>query len=383
MTWETATRWWGRARPFVFAAVVFVVGLIPVNDERTPDWLALPTVWRAAIPAALALAAAWLLPRRWPMVVLAVVVSPFDTLIAGTCLIVASYVIATGYRGLAELVLSLVAVLCAPLIPTLASAPSVDDLMGWLGGTALFVWLPLTVGLWVRTRRVTLDSLRDKTSQLEREQAAVAARARAEERGRIAHEMHDVVAHRVSLMVMHAGALEVNAPDAAVAESAELIRATGSEALAQLRDVLGVLRYGETARTTPQPTLADLDALLAESRRAGVDATATFTGKAQPLSTLVDQTAYRVIRESLTNVHKHAGAVACVVTLDHQPERLLVTVRNDPPRRPPKLPGSGTGLIGLRERLTLLGGELSTRTEPDGGFRLTASIPLRTETAAA
>src|SRR6185436_11462509 len=134
---------------------------------------------------------------------------------------------------------------------------------------ATVVGLPAAVGLWVRERRRVFAGLVEKAEQAEREQKAKAERARAQERSRIAREMHDVVAHRVSLMVLHAGALEVNAPDAATAAAAALIRTTGRDALQDLRAALGVLRSGDTGQA-PLPTLDDLDDLLDQSRAAGI-----------------------------------------------------------------------------------------------------------------
>jgi signal transduction histidine kinase len=240
---------------------------------------------------------------------------------------------------------------------------------------ALLVALPAAVGLWVSARRDVLAAARERAAQLEREQAARTDQARAEERARIAREMHDVVAHRVSLMVLHAGALEVNAPDARTAEGAALIRTTGREALADLRQVLGVLRPAEV-NAAPPPTLADLDALLDETRAAGITVVRRDCGAPRVLPRAVERTTYRIVREALTNVHKHAGAATADVELRYDDETLEVSVRNGPSGGTSLLPGSGMGLVGLRERVELLGGTFSAGPQVDGGFRVRALLPL-------
>ena len=190
--------------------------------------------------------------------------------------------------------------------------------------------------------------------------------------------MHDVVAHRVSLMVLHAGALEVNATDARTSDAAALIRSIGREALTNLRDVLGVLRSAQATEATlaPQPTLGDLDRLLDQSRTAGITVARHDQGTSRPLPPALERAVYRVAQEALTNVHKHAGAGATDVYLRYLPDSFEVEVRNAPPTAAVDvLPGAGLGLVGLRERVELLDGRLETRAEPDGGFTVRASVP--------
>jgi signal transduction histidine kinase len=192
--------------------------------------------------------------------------------------------------------------------------------------------------------------------------------------------MHDVVAHRVSLMVLHAGALEVSTADPRIADEAALIRTTGREALQDLREVLGMLRApgGEPGapELAPQPTLADLDRLLESSRAAGLPVRRADEGEPRQVSATAQRTAYRVVQEGLTNVAKHAGPVPTTVLLRHLPHELVVTVENAAPQRPVEsLPGSGLGLVGLSERVALAGGAVDARPRLDGGFRLTARFP--------
>ncbi|MER7498542.1 histidine kinase [Nonomuraea pusilla] len=173
------------------------------------------------------------------------------------------------------------------------------------------VWavvLPLVAGLWVGARRQVLAGLRERAARLEREQAARAGQARAQERTRIAREMHDVVAHRVSLIVLHTGALEVSVPDERTAAEIASIRAAGREALANLREVLGVLRAQESPDGhAPPPSLADLDRLLGQSRSAGLRVRRRDEGDPRPVPEAAQRAAYRVVQEALTNVHKHVG----------------------------------------------------------------------------
>jgi signal transduction histidine kinase len=232
--------------------------------------------------------------------------------------------------------------------------------------------------MWISARRKVVAGLRERADRLEREQAVLAERARVEERTRIARDMHDVVAHQVSLMVLRAGALEINAPDEKTAAEAELIRTTGKEALTQLRAVLGILRHGgrEPETFQPQPTLADIDALLDQSRSIGVPIERRDEGTVSELHAVVEHTAYRVVQEALTNIHKHAGLVPTQVVLRRLPSALEVTVNNVVPHDcVAEMSGSGLGLISLRERVELLGGEFTARPDEDGGFTVSARLP--------
>jgi signal transduction histidine kinase len=243
----------------------------------------------------------------------------------------------------------------------------------------LVVGLPVLLGLWVGIRRALVAHLRDEAERLEREQLLQAERAKAQERARIAREMHDVVAHRVGLMVLHAGALEVSLADPGAAQQAGLIRETGREALDELRHVLGVLRErADGPPLDPQPTLADLDRLAQQSRDAGMKVSVAVEGERRRLPATVERTAYRLVQEALTNVHKHAANATTQVGVRYGRECLEVTIRNAGPDGPhPGLvpAGGGHGLVGLRERVTLLGGTFRAGPRVDGGFEVRASLP--------
>lgn len=259
----------------------------------------------------------------------------------------------------------------------LYGADLVAALQAALGSALLFAWLPFALGLWLRARREALAGAREHAERLEREQQVAAERAGARERARVAHDMHDVVAHRVSLMVLHAGALEVNAADPETVETAGLIRSTGVEALEQLREVLGLLR------AEPAPAASgELERLVADSIRAGVPVSLRCNGSLDDLPTPLARTVYRTAREALTNVHKHAGAAPTAVEVDCTPDLVTLRVRNEPPPQPVRtLPGAGAGLAAVSEAVSVLGGTMTAEARPDGGFELAVALP-RTVAAA-
>jgi signal transduction histidine kinase len=204
--------------------------------------------------------------------------------------------------------------------------------------------------------------------------------ARAAERRRIAREMHDVLAHRLSLLSVHAGALEFrpDAPPEEVAEAATVIRESARAALDELRGVIGVLREDESLTEPPQPAIADLAALVEESRAAGMRITARIElGDAAPTAA-AGRSAYRIVQEGLTNARKHAPGAAVTLTVEAPDGDLRVEVHSLAPvavASASPLPGAGTGLIGLAERVTLAGGELESGVDPAGAFVLRARLP--------
>jgi signal transduction histidine kinase len=242
----------------------------------------------------------------------------------------------------------------------------------WALQSLLFIGGPALLGLYVAARRRLIRSLLDRTERAEREQHLLAERARSEERSRLAAEMHDLVTHRVSLMVLQAGALQVTAADQATRTTAEDLRTTGCQTLEELRDLLRVLRFD------PAAPVADLAALVRES---GVDVELAEEGDPAQPSPVVARTAYRIVQESLTNVRKHAPGARVTLALRYGPERMVLSVRNSAPTAPadPRLAatGSGAGLLSLRQRVGLVHGTL--RAEPDGagGFRVDAELPNR------
>lgn len=230
----------------------------------------------------------------------------------------------------------------------------------------MLIILPFLYGRWVRGRReqqVELEEFRG-------------AQAREVERSRIAREMHDVVAHRVSLMVLHAGALEMGARDERTVYTAGLIRAAGREALKELRQVLGVLRG--PAGTEPLPGIADIPRLVSLTREAGVPVDLALNLVVPQGTSSVQRTAYRIVQEALTNVVKYAPGAQTWVTLSCTGKTMLVEVRNDKATgRREQIPSSGLGLIGLSERVKVFDGKFTAGPLPEGGFQVSAEIPLK------
>ncbi|PXX66884.1 histidine kinase [Nocardia tenerifensis] len=260
----------------------------------------------------------------------------------------------------------------------------------WYGPSVLTACIAaiVAIGFAVGARRDLVWSLRSRAETAEREQHARAAEARLLERNRIAREMHDVLAHRISVVAMHAGALgfrtdlsreQTTATAKTIAENAHL-------ALQELREVLGVLRAGDDALTDapepPQPTLADLARLVDEARSTGMDVSITDTTTADLPATSA-RTAYRIAQEGLTNARKHSPGAAVRVRIDGGPgQDLIVDVGNSAPRQPGlALPSSGYGLLGLAERAELVGGTLTYGPDPVGGYRLRAVLPWPAATA--
>jgi len=245
------------------------------------------------------------------------------------------------------------------------------------------------VAIYVVTRRRLVRALTERAERAEREQQLLAEQARAEERARLAGEMHDVVTHRVSLMVLQAGALRVTAPDEPTRKAAEELRAAGCRALDELRDLVGVLRTTSDGDRTPQeahPSTAELAMLAAESTAVGLPTELVEDGDPQLASPVVGRTVYRIVQEALTNARKHAPGARVSVQVRYDPANVRVTIRNTPPTQPADAglvgTGSGMGLVALRKRIELVGGTLRADPVPDGGFLVEATLPSYVPTAA-
>jgi signal transduction histidine kinase len=245
-------------------------------------------------------------------------------------------------------------------------------------------------GLYVRVRRELVLSLQERNRRLESEQDLRLSEARHAERTRIAREMHDVLAHRISLLSVHAGALEFN-PSAApeeIARAAEVIRMSARAAQEELREVVGVLRDDDTESgyagplRPPQPTLVDVPELIDESRRAGMDVTSRIDLNGDRVPPLIGRTVYRLVQEALTNARKHAPGQRVTIAIAGDGDAdVIIEIVNRPlvgrASGDAQSGGSGTGLIGLAERVQLAGGRLSHEALDDGGFVLRAILPRR------
>jgi signal transduction histidine kinase len=244
------------------------------------------------------------------------------------------------------------------------------------------------LALYFDARRRLVLALTERAERAERERHLLAEQARAEERTRLAGEMHDVVTHRVSLMVLQAGALRMTAADEATRQAAEELRAAGCQALDELRDLVGILRApAEGAAGDEAPTAADVARLVAESNAVGVPTELVEEGDRDLASPVVGRTAYRVVREALTNVRKHAPGTRVEVRVAYAESGVRVSVRNTPPTGRPggalAATGSGLGIAHLRQRIELVHGTLRAGPTPDGGFRVEAALPGYVPTAEA
>ncbi|MDR7276408.1 sensor histidine kinase [Catenuloplanes atrovinosus] len=245
--------------------------------------------------------------------------------------------------------------------------------------------IAMFAGFWVVGRLNAHDfhrlgELRRYSRRLEEERAAVERRAAERERLLLARELHDILNHAVTAMVLDADATAETGDPAEWRAALERVAGTGRQSLAELRRLLGVLR---TAPDLPGyhplavlPGLDDVDALVAVDREGGPRVRLERHGTVRPVDASVGQAVYRVVQESLTNVARHAGPVEVAVSLTYAAEALTVRVVNARATRPPSKAGGGLGLIGMRERVELVGGALSARPA-DGGFAVTATFPLR------
>nr|WP_246430814.1 histidine kinase [Streptomyces rectiverticillatus] len=238
---------------------------------------------------------------------------------------------------------------------------------------------PVALGLLTRTRRELASRLDELTRSRAREDRLLADQVLATERARLAREMHDVVAHQVSLISLQAGAVQISTGDAQAREGARRIRELSVRTLEELRHMVGILRAAgaDTEELTPQPRLADLPRLIELS---ALDVTYENTcGTRTARSEAVERAAFRTVQEALTNARKHApGAHVRVRLAEDAAETLLVEIRNGPPDAAvpaPGLPGGGHGLVGLRERAQSLGGTLEAHATREGGFVVRAGFP--------
>ncbi|MCP3991452.1 MAG: sensor histidine kinase, partial [Actinomycetia bacterium] len=229
----------------------------------------------------------------------------------------------------------------------------------------------------LRTRRNYLHELEEKAVRTEAQREAEARQAVSEERTRIARELHDVVAHSVSVMVVQAGAARrvLDQDPAQAADALTAIEATGRESLTEMRRVLGVLRSDdELVELAPIPSLDDFDRLLRQCEEAGLPVELEVEGEARPLAPGLELSAYRVVQESLTNSLKHAGPTQARVKLEYSNDSLVVKVSDDG-RGAAAPTGKGQGLIGMRERVEAFDGDLTVGPKPGGGYSVTACFP--------
>ena len=249
--------------------------------------------------------------------------------------------------------------------------------VGAVVGAAFVVVLPGVVGAWVLTRADLMTALQERAERAEAERELLAREAVVTERTRIAREMHDAVGHRVSLMVLQAGAIEMAADDRArVEQLADQVQTAGRQALDELRQAVGVLRDGadDGAPLTPQPGLDDVERLVKECRAAGMAVELRQPGDPVAVDPAVSRAAYRIAQEALTNAGRHAPGASVTVTVERPEHQVVVRVVNGPGTGSGQ-PGGGFGLVGLRERVRTLDGVLRAEPRLDGGFLVEAVLP--------
>jgi signal transduction histidine kinase len=255
------------------------------------------------------------------------------------------------------------------------------------GGQLLAGIVAVLLGLYVQSRRATERGLEERAERIEREGEANARVAVEDERRRIARELHDVVAHHVSVMTLQAGALEkrlqVAGGDEELAQTAVAIRRTGQEAMTELRRLLGVLhREHDVDGRAPQPDLGELEPLIGRMRQTGMPVELEVTGPREEVSAGMALAVHRIVQEALTNTLRHAGPVAAQVWVDVGEDTVEVVVRDQGPpagSAPPSYPetgppGAGRGLVGMRERAALFGGSVDAGPHPDGGYEVRATL---------
>ncbi|MBO2443828.1 sensor histidine kinase [Actinomadura nitritigenes] len=241
---------------------------------------------------------------------------------------------------------------------------------------------PVSIGAWIlgaymQTRRRYVRAVEERAATLEREREQLDLIAAQRERGAIARELHDIVAHSVTVMLIGVrGARDVLETEPHVAaRTLERVETSAEQSLAELRRILVLLRGQHAAETRPQPALADLDEMVAGYRAAGLPVRLEITGELLDLPGGVELSAYRIIEEALTNALKHAGATLATVRLSYGGAELEVRVHDDGTGTGEPGPG-GHGLVGMRERVAVLGGDLETGRVPGGGFQVVARLPI-------
>ncbi|MCX5169532.1 sensor histidine kinase [Streptomyces antibioticus] len=414
--------WWSRRRSAVFDCGLALLSAVECAVEGVPF------ARDAGVPVAVGvvfglLAGSVLVVRRqWPIAVVLVAIAITPAQMGFLMGIVGLYTLAASElprRIIASLAgMQLVGTLIVTFVQVRQGMDQGHQTVGdwFIPFAALATSLGLTappvlLGLYVGARRRLMESLRERADSLERELQLLAERAeeraewaRNEERTRIAREMHDVVAHRVSLMVVHAAALQAVArkdPEKAV-RNAALVGDMGRQALTELREMLGVLRSGgpreragvplaavgmaaaaaasRAVEETEGPSLEELEELVGQSAAAGMVVDLSVVGEVRAYAPEIEQTAYRVVQEALTNVHKHAAGAKTYVRLAHRVAEIAMQVENEPPPEGGSgssagLPSGGNGLVGMKERVVGLGGVFVSGPTDAGGFRVSAVIP--------
>jgi signal transduction histidine kinase len=354
---------------FVFSGTLMSGGVTPLS-VATACALTLPLAWRRRSPLAAA-----------SVVATAIVVDDLaagwdSAVISFDCAIVAAY--SAGAHARQRHAAAALAVLMAANLVDAVGAPG--NRAGDLGlGIVVFSLVPWLIGQALRRERQRTAAMRELATELEAEREARARDAVLAERGRIARELHDIVAHAISVIAVQAdaaGRLLRHDPTRAQ-EPLAAVQATARSALAEMRQLVGLLREGDSQEVPlePQPGLAELEPLIEDARQFGLPVELEIDGLTRPLGSTVDLAAYRIVQEALTNVRKHAGPAQARVRIRYEPDGLDIEILDNGRGGDPTRNG-GHGLIGIRERVGLLGGRLEAGPRVDGGFAVRARLPL-------
>jgi signal transduction histidine kinase len=358
--------------------VIFIIGAGALGVDHHVSGLTRGVLALGLIACVVAL----LLRHRSPLIVLGVVLVLSLSLgwgpVVALPVLLALFTVAE-YSDRRQLILATVAAAAAVILTDLIHRQQVSIASGISHLVA--IGLAVAVGLYLRARADYITGLRERAERLERERGLRSQQAVAEERVRIARELHDVVAHNVSLMVVQAQALAATGTGDEQRRALNQVADLGRDALSEMHRMLGVLRIqnGGAPERAPQPGVRDLDTLIARTRQAGLETSLVQEGAPRELPAAVDLSAYRIVQEALTNVIRHAGATHASVTLCYGAEALEVTVLDDGIGHGPPSdnPGGGHGLIGMQERVALFGGHLQTGQVNGGGYRVHAVLPMR------
>ena len=361
-------------------AVAAGVGLFAVGDVvLSPDWPT-PTA-RSAVVAAVA--SAFLLAWR---------VRPQVALTGALGVLAVSELALGRYQAWGGVLIALVATYGAAaygrnvpftgaVVVAFATVMGLGEPAGQAAADMLWTLvalsLPLAMGLTVRRSRSREAHARRRSAQVERDREFQVAAAVAGERRRIAHELHDIISHALGVMVLQAGAADqaLDREPGKARQAVRTIRGSGLDAIGEMSRLVGLLRDDDGAPVmAPQPTLADIDRLVAAARADGDDVQVRTAGEVRPLGPAVELNAYRVVQEGLTNALKHAPRSTITITITYRAEDLLVEVSDDGGATRPG-PGGGFGLAGLRERVAVFGGRFEAGRRPAGGWAVSASFP--------
>lgn len=381
--YQPPLRWYGHAWRYALALAIGAAAWIPVVENQADsdrEWLFVLDIAFGVVAFVLV---GW--RRRWPMTiaVLTALLTPLTSVGAGAILL-ATVSLATRRRWWQIIVIGALSLVMTWVYYQVQPVSDSDPVWLIATFTVAFVAAALAWGMFIGSRRELIWTLRQRAENAEAERDLRASQARSTERARIAREMHDVLAHRISQISLHAGALTFreDLTPAEMRSSVAVIQAKAHEALTDLREVLGVLRGDEAGAplTGPQPTYADLGALIEDARASGV--TIEYDDQlaaGRPLPDAAGRTVYRIVQEGITNASKHAPAATLRIRIEGSPEAGVgIVLRNALGFGPTRTPGAGLGLVGLAERAELRGGWLVHGIEAPSDAPGTPIFVLRT-----